>query len=223
VQININEQELTELLHALTEEWAPEGGKADKGTNSEKAVKRKMRLKEVMDDIHGKLEKGEDFTPADLFSCCGLFLLLVLEYSGFISFPYQDIFEWKEFKKLLYELATVFGEVFDFKKGRGRPTEAVGAFLAFSGAFCREHNSPSCDHRYKCTCNYICLLSDILKLRLARSQEWHRRGIFEKRKILWREFRAAKTAVDRFWKHLYGQKPPKLDNKDKEFIENTYL
>jgi len=215
----MKEQRLSELLSYVTGECSPEGGKDDVGMTPEKTVKRRMRLKETLDDIRGKLAEGEDFAPTDFLRWYSLFLLFLLERSGLVSFPYEDVFEWREFKKSLYELTTGFDGVFDFKRGRGRPMEAVGAFLQLSGVFFREHNSLSCDHRYKCTCNYIRLLSDIVGLRLARSQEWRRRGAFEQRKMFQRELRAAKTAVDRFWKYFYGQKPPQLDNEHKRLIE----
>lgn len=214
MQTKIEEQRLTEVLCYLLEERLPEGG------ISEEALKRGRRLKELQWDIARKLSRGEEFTPTDFVRLYGLLFLFMLERGSFISFPYKDVFEWQQFKDVFYELTADFDQVLDFKKRKGRPSNAVTNFLEFSGIFCREHNLPSCDHRYKCTCNYGCLLADILELRLARSQEWHKTtGRFERRNILWREFRAAKTAVDRFWTRLYGQRPPRLGKEDKEFIK----
>ncbi|MDI6815359.1 MAG: hypothetical protein QMC90_04690 [Dehalococcoidales bacterium] len=110
--------------------------------SEKKALKRWMRLKEVQQDVKRKLARGGEFTPSDFLRSYGLVYLFLLEYSGFISFPYDDVLEWEEFKEVFYECSSVFDEVFDFKRSRGRPTEAVTDFLQFSGVFCREHNLP---------------------------------------------------------------------------------
>jgi hypothetical protein len=214
IETKIEEQALTEMLYYLLEERSSEGGISEDG------LKREMRLKEVQGDIRRKLSSGKEFTPTDFVRLYGLLLLFILERGSFITFPYKDVFAWQQFKDVFYKLTADFDQLLDFKKTKGRPSNAVANFLVFSGTLCREHNSPSCDHRYACTCNYSCLLADILKLRLARSQEWHRRaGTVERRNILRREYRAAKTALDRFWTRLYGRRPPKLGKEDKEFIK----
>jgi len=79
---------------------------------------------------------------------------------------------------------------------------------------------PTCDHRDKCQCNYQSLLSDLLAVRLAISKEWQeRKARTERERIFEREFKVTKTAVDRFWPKLYGQRPPRFGKEDKEFIK----
>jgi len=209
-----DEQKLTEVLYRLTEERLPDGN------ISPEAVKRSMRLKEVQEDIKKELAEGGEFTPTDFIRAYGLFILFVAERSGLVSFPYQDVFKWADFKEMFYQLTSVFDEAFDFKKSKGRPSKSETSLLYILGVFCRNHNSPTCDHRYKCNCNYINLLADILELRLARSEEWHKwgKGGYEWGKLFGKEFKAAKTMVNRFWKELYGQGPAKLSKQDKLFI-----
>lgn len=209
-----DEQKLTEVLYHLTEERLLDGN------ISQDAVKRSMRLKEVQEDIKKELSEGREFTPTDFIRAYGLFILFVAEHSGLVSFPYQDVFQWVEFKKMFYQLTSVFDETFDFKKSKGRPSKSETSLLYILGAFCRNHNLPTCDHRYKCSCNYISLFTDILEIRLARSEEWHKRdkGGYEWIKVFSREFKATKTMVDRFWKEFYNRRPTKLYAQDKQTI-----
>ena len=232
---SVDEQRLTELLNVLTEERLPDGN------ISNESIKKSLRLREVHSDIEKKLAAGGEFTPVDFIRCYGLFLLFMLEHGGFISFPYIDVFEWGKFKKIFYEYTNTFDEFLDFKRSKGRPSKSETNFLFFLGVFCRSHNDPKCNHRYACTCNYTSLLSEALELRLARSEKWNNRlakgGLRprlgdgqvgtrltkEQENIFWQEFKAAKMAVDRFWKKLYAKQSPKLISGDKERLKEYVL
>lgn len=232
---SIDEQGLTELLYRLTEERLPDGN------IPEEAIKRDMRLKEVNSDIKSKLKEGGEFAPTDFIRSYGLLLLFALEYSGFVSFRYQDVFEWGKFKEIFYEYTSIFDEVFDLKKGKGRPSKSETALLYLLGVFCRSHNLPTCDHRYACKCNYYSLLGEFLELRLSRSRAWHARvakkGLHknllngephirlsqEGEKIFQGEYKAAKMAIDRFWLNLYGKRSPKLSRGDKDRLKQFIL
>lgn len=211
--IQSDEEVLTILLHSLLEERSPEGG------IPRTALKRRMRLKEAQHDIKQRLAEGGKFTPADYIRFYSLLYLFVAESQGLISFAYEDVFKWIEFKSLFYELTSFFDEIFDFKRSKGNPGKPASHFLMLSGVFCREHNTIACKHRDKCRRNYRSLLVNAMELRLRRSQEWQKRtSTFERKNILSRELKAAKTSVDRFWKWFYGQKSPKLGEEDKKFI-----
>ena len=231
----IDEERLTELLYRLTEERLP-GGQIP-----EEAIKRGMRLEEVNSDIKKKLKGGGEFASTDFIRSYGLLLLFALEYGGFISFHYQDVFEWGKLKKIFYEYTSILDEVFDLKKVKGRPSKSETALLYLLGLFCRSHNLPTCDHRYACTCNYSSLLEEALELRLARSRAWNARVVKkelhpnsvsrephirlsqEGEKIFWGEYKAAKMAVDRFWIKLYGKQSPKLGRGDKDRLKQFVL
>jgi hypothetical protein len=207
-----DEKKWTDLLYRLTEEHLPNG------SIPERSIKRGLRIKEVHSDIKRKLEKGGDFTPADFARSYWLLMLFGLEYVGSISFPFEDVFDWREFKKAFYEITEVFDAVFEFRKSKGRPSKSETSLLYFLGVLCRSHNLPTCDHRYACECNYVGLLADMLALRLAKNEEWHRRKGAERKNIFLRELKAAKTAVNRFWVEFYGHKPPRLKRKDVSLI-----
>jgi phage pi2 protein 07 len=203
-----NEKKWTDLLYRLTGEPPPNE------SVPERATKRGLRIKEVHFDIKKKLEKGEDFTPADFVRSYVLLMLFELEYGGSISFPYEDVFKWQEFKRMFYEITQVFDDVFEFRRTKGRPNKSETNLLYFLGVLCRSHNSPTCNHRYACECNYIGLLADVLEVRLARNEEWHKRKGAERKNVFLRELKAAKTAVNRFWVEFYGQRPVTLKRKD---------
>jgi hypothetical protein len=206
--MGLNEREWTDLLYHLTEEHPPDE------SISERTIKRGLRIKEVHSDIKTKLEKGGEFSPADFARSYILLMLLSLDYAGSVSLPYQDVFEWREFKKAFYEFTETFDTFFEFRKTKGRPNKSETSLLYFLGIFCRSHNPPTCDHRHACECNYMGLLSGILELRLARNQEWQERKGTERKNVFLRELKAARTAVNRFWLEFYGQKPPRLRKKD---------
>ncbi len=231
----INEQQWTELLYLLTEERLPDGSISDK------AIKKGLRLREVNADIEKKLSNGGAFTPVDFIRCYGILLLFILEYGEIISFPYKDVFEWEKFKKIFYEYTSIFDDFLDFKKSKGRPTKTETTFLFFLGVLCRSHNDPKCNHRYACTCNYTSLLSEVLELRLARSEKWNQRMVKgglrlkqvggqpeitltkELEDIFWQEFKAEKMAVDRFWERFYGKRSPKLSIEDKKRLREYVI
>lgn len=230
--IDLDENTITELLYHLTEETSEDGN------IPERNIKRGLRLDEVSFDIKKRLEAGEEFSPADFIRSFGLLQLFVLEYQGMISFQYEDVFEWNKFKKSFYDFTEIFSEVFELKKGRGRPNKSETVLLYFLGLFCRSHNLPTCDHRYACNCNYFSLLSDVQELRLARSKSWQARTdkkswnanpeqytklSHEEEKIFWDEYRAAKIAVDRFWKKLYKKQPPRFESKDKARLKQFVI
>lgn len=235
MQTSIDEKKWTELLSVLTEERLPDGN------ISNESIKKSFRLREVHSDIEKKLAAGGEFTPVDFIRCYGLFLLFMLEYGGFISLPYKDVFEWVKFKKIFYEYTDTFDEYLDFKRSKGRPIKSETNLLFFLGVFCRSHNDPKCNHRYACKCNYTSLLNKALELRLARSEKWNNRLVRgglsskqgdrqvgtrltkEQENIFWLEFKASKMAVDRFWKKLYSKQSPKLDNGDKERLKGYVL
>jgi hypothetical protein len=203
-----DEKRWTDLLYRLTEEHLPNGG------IPERAMKRGMRIKEVHSDIKRNLEKGGEFSPSDFIRSYVLLVLFELEYGGSVSFPYEDVFEWLEFKKAFYEITEVFNSLLEFKKTKGRPNKSETSLLYFLGVLCRNHNLPTCDHRYACRCNYIGLLADTLELRLARNDEWHKRKGVERKNLFLRELKSAKTAVNRFWVEFYGHKSPRVTKED---------
>lgn len=215
----IDEAQLTGMLSLLLgDERLSEGDDLEKGT------KRRMRLREVKHDILSKLMSGEELSPSDVIKLFGLFYLFMFEYSGSISFPYEDVFEWIAFKRQFYDVIESFDSVFEFKKGSGRPTQDQTKVIELFSILCREHNNPDCPHRDKCECNYVSLLTDAVELRLVNSEQWlERKTAYEREKIFRREFKAAKTAVDRIWKELYRQKPPKVYGTLQESVREFVL
>jgi len=189
--------------------------------DADKGIKRAMRLREVAEDTLKDMMTGCEYKPSHLLKSSIFNSLFDLEASGEISFPYDDVFEWVEFKKALYKWAEIFDGVFELKKSRGRPTEGstkginiLRLFLEAGIQLGKPTNSEEV---------YWILLSRATEIRLANCEEWStHRSAYEIRAIYAREFKAAKTNIDRLWNSLEG-KPPKLARGDSELLKKDVL
>lgn len=190
--------------------------------DTEKGVKRAMRLREVADDTFEDIMAGKKFTPGHFIRSFTFYLLFNLEASGDISFPYDDVIEWVELKKAVYQLAELANMIFEFRKTPGRPTESSTNAITILGLFLITSN------KLGKTINiqeiYLNLLSRASELRLAACEEWSKhKSAYERRRVYAREFKAAKTSVDRFWVGFFKNKPVRLDEQDKELINEIVL
>jgi hypothetical protein len=71
---------------------------------------------------------------------------------------------------------------------------------------------------------YWTLLSRASEIRLANCEEWStHRSAYERGAIYAREFKAAKTNIDRLWHNLQGGKPPKLTRGDRTIMKEEVL
>jgi hypothetical protein len=62
------------------------------------------------------------------------------------------------------------------------------------------------------------------EIRLANCEEWStHRSAYERGAIYAREFKAAKTNIDRLWHNLQGGKPPKLTRGDRTIMKEEVL
>lgn len=190
--------------------------------DTEKGVKRAMRLKEVADDTLKDIMEGEKFTPGHFIRSFTFYLLFNLEASGDISFPYDDVFEWVELKKAVYQLAELANVFFDFRKTRGRPTESSTNAITILGLFLITSNKLGKTISIRGL--YLNLLSRAFELRLAACEEWSKhKSAYERSIVYAREFKAAKTSIDRVWVGFFKNKPARLKEQDKELINEIVL
>lgn len=190
--------------------------------DTEKGVKRAMRLREVADDTLKDIMAGKKFTPGHFVRSFIFYQLFNLEASGDISFPYDDVIEWVELKKTVYQLAELANMIFEFTKTPGRPTESSTKAITILGLFLITSN------KLGKTINiqeiYLNLLSRATELRLAACEKWSKhKSTYERRGVYAREFKAAKTSVDRFWAGFFKNKPARLDEQGKELINEIVL
>lgn len=181
-----------------------------------------MRLREVAEDTLKDMMAGCEFKPSHLVKSSIFRSLFILEASGEISFPYDDVFEWIEFKKALYKYAEIFDGVFEFKKSRGRPTEGSTMGIRILRLFLQagiELGKPTNSEEV-----YWILLSRATEIRLANCEEWStHRSAYEMGATYAREFKAAKTNIDRLWHNLLEGKPPKLARGDRALLKEEVL
>lgn len=190
--------------------------------DTDKGIKRAMRLREVAEDTLKDIMNGYEFKPSHLVRSLIFHLLFTLEASGQISFSYDDVFEWIESKKALYEYVGLFDRVFEFKKSPGRPTEDSTSGISILMPFLQagiQLGKPTNSEEV-----YWVLLSRATEIRLANCEEFStHRSAYDMRVIYAREFKAAKTNIDRFWHKFQDNRPPRLDSNDRAMLKEEVL
>jgi hypothetical protein len=197
-----SEDEIMEILYKLLENTSEE----------ERETKRHLRESEVNDDVLKSLKASGKIQPSDLLKSCLLFFFFELQHIGLLSFLYKDPYDWIKFKQAFYTITETFNEFFVIKKTRGRPQSDFMKTVILSMIL---HHSKAKYYHLGTRDVYRHLLLDALQIRLTLSTDWEKKQTaYESDKLIAREFKAAKVAVDRFWTVAYGKTPPAIDYKE---------
>jgi hypothetical protein len=183
---------------------------------SQKALKWRAKLEEVINDSRNHQEA----LPSDLFKIFAILTLLALDESGSTYVPDEFSSKWEESWKSLCRFTEGLNDILALKKKKGRPTSMDAVLIDSFVAITHKLNRTGYNQEAGQYWNYLWLLFSALKARLEKSEEYKKRKTgFERVKIREREFKAAKTAVDRAWRGLNQGEPPNVEKDDKQAIK----